>query len=107
MEKMKRFFGWILGFLTGYVLSQAYIDRTNYIPRVRQVQQGYAIPNKLEIKVEDLDLNGEKESILKYDGKSYLLQVDEQNRPYIAEYEIKSTEIVPRAKESRILEKEK
>ena len=106
MEKSTRIAIPILSFLLGY-LGSAYITRSNYIPKSDEVQQGYAIPNKLEIKVEDLDLNGEKESILKYDGKSYLLQVDGQNRPYIAEYEIKPAKIVPRTQETRLLEKEK
>ena len=81
--------------------------RGNYIPGANKVQQGYAIPNKIGINLEDIDKNGEDETIFKYGGKSYLLRVDEQNRPYISEYEVRPAEVIPRTKETRILEKEK
>ena len=77
----------------------------NYIPRIDDVQQGYAIPSKLEVKVKDLDGNGNNETILNYDGKSYLFRVDENNKPYFSEYEIKPTEIIPRTTETKIFDK--
>jgi hypothetical protein len=64
------------------------------IPTVEKVQQGYVIPSKLEIKLQDLDGNRQKEVIMKYDGKNYLLTLDEQGKPRVQAYEVKPTEVL-------------
>ncbi len=93
--------GYINGYLIGAVLAvggfttgisiTTFTD--NIIPRAKQVQSGFAVPNKLEILLQDLDNNGEKETLLKYDGKTYLLLYD-GNMPKIVPYEVKPAEIV-------------
>lgn len=57
------------------------------------VQEGYIAPNKVEITAEDLDGNGEKETILKVGDDSYALMFDENGKPVLLEYEVKSAEI--------------
>ncbi|MEK6844267.1 MAG: hypothetical protein AABX83_02470 [Nanoarchaeota archaeon] len=100
-------------FATGLVfyatigIDSVFFRGQNYIPRENEASQGYAIPNKIGIKLEDVDADGKEETIFKYAEKSYLLRVDEQNKPYILEYEVKPAEIISRIKETQILEKEK
>ena len=52
------------------------------------MQEGYIIPSKLEIKLEDIDNNGQEETLMNYDGNSYLLQLDQNGKPVIREYEV-------------------
>jgi hypothetical protein len=62
------------------------------------VQEGYVNPRNLEIKTEDLDKDGNKETILEYGNKSYLFRVDENEKPYISEFKIEpsiSPKVVP------------
>lgn len=80
-----------LGGAIGYLFGYSGLISKNYW-NVHKVEQGYVIPNKLEIVVEDLDKRDGKgipETYLKYDGKSYALTLDEQGNPRIREYEIK------------------
>ena len=76
--------------------SIKYYTFTNSIPRTDKVQQGYVVPSKLEIKLEDLDGNEQKETILKYDGKQYLLTLDKQGNPRVQAYEVKPAEVIPK-----------
>ena len=98
--KTNKFFGVAVGAIVGlvgfveYLSVKTYIERSNYIPKTEQVQQGYVIPSKLEIELQDLDRDGENEVLMKYDGKSYLLKLDEKGRPQIQDYEIKPIGIV-------------
>lgn len=64
------------------------------IPVSNEVQRGFVIPSKLEIKLQDLDGNGKKEVLMKYDGKNYLLTLDPQGKPRVQAYEVKPSEIV-------------
>jgi len=83
--------------ILGATLSHvAHIIRNSYyneFPKTEQVQQGYVIPSNLEIKLRDLDRNGEDEVLMIYNGESYLLRLDEQGRPQVQTYEV---EVVPR-----------
>jgi hypothetical protein len=71
-------------------------NRSNYIPQSERVQQGFTIPSKLEIDVLDQDGNGKDETILSYDGHTYLLKLDKEGRPFVQAYDIKPVELVPR-----------
>jgi len=85
--------------IIGGIAIPAIIDiwsPTKKIPADREVQAGYLVPSKLEIELQDLDGNGQKETILKYDGKSYLFSLDEQGKPRVQAYEAKTAEVVPR-----------
>lgn len=72
------------GIVTGILL---YSIQERVIPKTKEVQAGYIAPNKLEIAVDDLDDNGEQETIMKVDGKPYLLKYDINNKPIILNYE--------------------
>ncbi|MBI2631451.1 hypothetical protein HYW75_00420 [Candidatus Pacearchaeota archaeon] len=92
----------LLGLMSGAVIVgigaaiyDAYIVPTKKMPAVSIVQEGYVIPSKLEIKLQDLDGNGEKEVIMNYQGKNYLLILDSQGKPKVQDYRVKPTEIVP------------
>ena len=58
------------------------------VPNPKSVQQGFVHPNKLEILCEDLDQNGEKETIIKIGDTPYLLR-DVDGKPVLSAYEIK------------------
>lgn len=87
----------ILGGAMGYLLGFSGLIRKNYW-NVREVQQGYVIPNKLEIIVDDLDKRDCRdipEVYLKYNGKSYALCLDKKGKPLIRDYEIKLVKVIP------------
>ena len=65
------------------------------IPTTKNVESGFVIPSKLEIKCQDLDGNGTPETILRYEGKNYLLKYD-GNQPSIVPYEVKPAQVVPK-----------
>jgi len=68
----------------------------NKIPKTDKVQQGYVVPSKLEIQVQDLDGNGQNEVIMKYNGKNYLFTLDERGKPRVQPYNVKPAEVVPK-----------
>jgi len=92
IENNSKYFIGVLGAVLGWIL--AYYCFTNKIPNVNKVQSDYAIPSKLEIKLEDNDGNGEKETILRYNRTNYLLKINEEGTPYILPYDIKPIEVI-------------
>ena len=84
----------VVGVTIGNSITEKYILQIKKIPNISEVQPGFAVPSKLEIVLQDLDSDGQKEVVLSYDGKNYLLTVDEQGRPRIQTYEIKPTTII-------------
>jgi hypothetical protein len=87
--------GVLIGFLGASIGNLIGNYEKNIIPKTSEVRAGYVIPNKLEIKVEDLDRSGEKETIMVYDGKQYLLRLDDKGRPTVQAYEVKPAQVVP------------
>ncbi|MEK6840401.1 MAG: hypothetical protein AABX79_00410 [Nanoarchaeota archaeon] len=82
----------------GLYLGLTYLGGENpskMIPTERKVESGYVRPSKLEIKLEDINGNGTNETLLKYDGKSYLLKLDEQGIPKIQTYEVIPAKVIP------------
>jgi len=97
-EKNKTDKGWMMMViiqLSALVSISACYFTSNTIPNDTKIQRGYAIPGKLEIKTEDMDKNGEKETILKYNGNPYLLTLDETGKPQIKSYHIESAKYQP------------
>lgn len=72
--------------------GQILYHTANKIPSTSKVQQGFIAPNKLEVKCEDLDGNGELETQIKIGAKTYLLR-DVEGQPVLSEYEVKPKEI--------------
>ncbi len=82
----------VVGSFIGLGLGvSVHYNASNLIPSISTVQTGFVVPNKLEIKCQDLDGNGQKETILRYEGENYLLTLDEQGRPRVQAYELKYT----------------
>ncbi len=54
---------------------------------ISKVQQGFIAPSTLEIKCEDLDGNGEPETQLKIEDKTYLLR-EVNGEPVLSAYEV-------------------
>mgnify|MGYP001567249493 CR=1 FL=1 len=88
--------GIFVGILLGRVIGDVIVPTKSY-RATSKVQQGYIVPSKLEIELQDLDGNGQKEVFMKYDGKNYLLTLDEQGRPRVQVYEVKPAEVVPKS----------
>ena len=82
------FYGSLIGLLglSCYKVS----SRRNSIGGKCEVQQGYIAPSRLEIECKDLDQNGELETLMRIDGKPYLLKEVDGN-PVISDYEIAPT----------------
>ena len=60
-----------------------------------RVQEGYANPSKLEVKLKDLDNSGQEETIISYNGgKKHLLTVEDGDLS-ISRYELIPAQIVP------------
>ena len=75
------------------LLASSYLS-PKIIPSTEKVQSGFIAPSKLEVKLTDLDKNGEQETVLKIGNKQYLLrEVDGQ--PTLSEYLVKPAEITP------------
>ena len=85
-----------LGVIIGEVTVMNSDNLKHNFPAVSEVQQGFVVPSKLEIKLKDLDGNGQKEVIMDYDGKNYFLILDSQGTPRVQAYEIKPAEIAPK-----------
>ena len=83
------FIGYACGMITGIGIMSAILSTSNTIPRNLDVEKGYVIPGFLEIKVEDLDKRGEKQTIAKYQGTNYLFKEDKKGIPYMTPYQIK------------------
>lgn len=66
--------------MAAMVLS-AHLESDNHI------QAGFAKTSKLEITLEDRDNNGMKETVLRYDGKPYLLK-EVDGKPAIRPYNV-------------------
>ena len=75
-----------LGASTGINLYKTFSSRV--IPTTTEVQQGYVNPSKLEIKLKDLDGDGTKETLIKYDGTQYLLKLNNGGDAQIKAYKI-------------------
>ena len=86
--------------MVGVMAGLAFGAGLNRLPRDSQVQEGFIAPSKLEIKCEDLDGNGKKETIMKVGNDSYLL-MEVDGKPVLSRYEIKPVEIVPKVEEDR------
>lgn len=71
-------------------------DPLKRMPRDRKIEEGYAKPSGLEIKLKDLNGDGKNETLLNYEGKSYLLKVDKDGTPVIQPYEIVPPQVVPK-----------
>ena len=101
IDNEHRYNGFLVYFLLGLVggiMGSSLIGKEtktgNYIPRLEQVQQGYVVPSKLEIELQDLDGNGQKEVFMKYNGMKYPLTLDEQGKPRVQAYEIEPVEVL-------------
>ena len=95
--KLNRFKWYFIGQGIGIaIMAPNILLRSNYIPRENNVQNGFVIPSKLEIKLEDIDNNGEKEVLMVYDGQNYLLRLDEQGKPIAQGYEVTPSRIIPK-----------
>ncbi len=87
--------------ISGMTISNLVLSRIlgyKEMPSTSKVDAGYVVPSKLEIKVTDLKSNGGRDTLLQYEGKSYLFKVDDTGTPKVVPYEVKPTEIVPREK---------
>lgn len=77
-----------IGFM-GYAAGRGHANSLyNKIPNADTVQSSYVVPNKLEIKLTDLDQDGEPEVLLKYDGKPYLFRLNDKGEPAAVPYTI-------------------
>lgn len=68
----------------------AYERSRKQIPPIEKVQSGYVPPSKLEVLANDIDNDGEQETIVKVDGTSYLLKYDPDNegRPQLFRFKV-------------------
>jgi hypothetical protein len=86
--------GGIAAICVGAAATIALYSGPNTIPSDASVDPGYAIPAKMKIEVKDLRNDKGKETVLEYDGRSYLLKVDQDGQPYAVPYKVE-TKILP------------
>ena len=84
------FMGGFLGYIAGISRLEA---SGRIIPLYTQVQQGYIAPSKLEIQCIDVDGNGELETIMKINNKSYFLK-EIEGKPVLLSYIIEPAKII-------------
>ncbi|MBW2990238.1 hypothetical protein KY348_00875 [Candidatus Woesearchaeota archaeon] len=73
--------------LIAYLSLAAFVGVSKETSKKR-IEEGHVEPRKAKIIQEDLNNNGKLETLLKYDGKSYMLMLNEQGRPVIRNYEL-------------------
>lgn len=79
--------GLIMGLIFGVSGASTYhYGVTNEIPKVKNVQADFAVPSRIEIKVEDVNDDSELETVLSYDRRKYLLGLDLQGNPVVKPY---------------------
>ena len=83
---------YLLGMTLGYLLA----NKAPSTLGAENMEPGYVNPSGLEIKVDDLNNNGQRELQLRYEGKSYMLKLDVKGQPFVQAYELKSAQIVPK-----------
>ncbi|MDD5650753.1 MAG: hypothetical protein PHF86_10135 [Candidatus Nanoarchaeia archaeon] len=101
-QKMGYIFGAIMLYIGAFSFGVGLSDNvlpylgysTKVIPKVEQVQKGYIAPSKLEIFCKDLDGNGEQETLIKIEGKDYLLR-EINGKPTLSSYKVNPAEIIP------------
>lgn len=71
-----------------FVATLFAMGRVPSILGVNKVQKGFIPPSQLEIKVDDLDWNGEYETYIVIAGKQYKL-LYEDGKPVISDYKSK------------------
>jgi len=86
----KYFMGFGLGVALGVSLG---ISSINKIPNNSVVQNGFIAPSRLEITCTDLDRNGELETVMNIEGKSYLLR-EVDGKPVLSDYFVEDPKIV-------------
>lgn len=79
--------GGFIGGLGGLLIG-AGIPNSIPIEGDKKVEPGYVQPSKLKINCNDLNGNDMYETLLKYNGKQYLLQEDKEGNPIIKDYNI-------------------
>lgn len=84
-------YGGFMAFQCGIYLANDAHKEDNLIPKVEHVQSEYIAPSKLEIKCEDLDGDSKLETVMKINGKQYLLK-NVNGRPTLLEYKAKPSE---------------
>jgi hypothetical protein len=83
--------------VAGAVIHLGTLFFYKYIKPIK-IQQGYVNPSKLELKLGDVNRDGQKEVYLTYNKKSYLFTLDGRGKPLVQDYEVKPAkpaEIVP------------
>ena len=83
------------GLICAFAVGVAMYDK-KVMPAIEKVQQGFVAPSDLEIECEDLDGNGEPETIERIKGTPYLLKWNENGRPVLLEYKMKPAEAYPK-----------
>ncbi|MBS3072975.1 hypothetical protein J4477_04035 [Candidatus Pacearchaeota archaeon] len=81
--------GWCFG---SFILGD---NPFRHIPRDIRIEEGYVRPSEAEIRLEDFDLNGKNETILRVDGIDYLFKYDENKNPFLVKYDIEPMKKIP------------
>ena len=82
-----------LGFALGWCFSAAYLNPSE-IPNNTEVQAHYVAPSNLEVEMEDLDRNGELETILVIDEQPFRLMYESNGQPQLLDYQL-PVEVMP------------
>ena len=82
-----------LGSIAGLVLyGCVYAVCAAMKPVVPEVEPGYALPSKAKIETRDLRKDNHRQTVIQYDGKSYLLKADPDGQLYAVPFKIEKQE---------------
>lgn len=84
--------GALVGILLGTIIGISHRYSDNRMTKM--LQKEYVNSNKLEIECKDLGKDGKLETILQYDGKSYLFKLDTSGKPYCEIYKVEPAKVV-------------
>jgi hypothetical protein len=82
------------GIISSLSIYQKCSDRVIPSPSQKEVQEGYISPNKIKIFCNDLDGNGELETLMRIGDEAYLLR-EVDGRPVLSTYSINPAEVIP------------
>lgn len=83
MEMNKKEFAIICAVTVLGTLGASIYKSYNKIEPETRMEPGYVTPSNLEIKLIDINGNEKLETVLRYQGHSYLLKVDAAGKPVI------------------------
>jgi hypothetical protein len=99
----------ILGLVAGPIhkKQEALADyaRAQLAPIAEKISHKQVKPSELEIRLTDLDGDGQKETVMRVQGQDYLLKIDAEGKTQLLKYRIEKTPSIQHPEKKKIVTK--